>query len=130
LLLALSLTSVAAPVLAASPSARASHAPAAVHAQQLTIDITTTGSTVWGTVTARYAYKGHTVSRSTRQSASTFTVPRGVTVHLTQKPLNSVTWPFEQWTIVRGAQTVNRSVGSTTVKVNHNLKVTAVYFFN
>ncbi|MBV9282487.1 MAG: hypothetical protein JOZ41_20605 [Chloroflexi bacterium] len=129
-LLALGLTSATAPALAAGPSAHASPAVAANHLQQLTINITTTGSTVWGTVTVRYTYRGHTVQRSTSQALATFAIPRGVTVHLAQRPLNAITWPFEEWTITRGAQTSDRSAAATSFKMTGNYQVTAVYFFN
>jgi len=130
LLLALSSAFAAAPALAAQPSAHAPHAAVAPHLEQLTIRITTTGSTVWGAVTVRYTYHGHTVQRSTSQALSTFEIPHGVTVHLKQQPLNAVTWPFEQWTIIRGGHTSDRAAAVTSFKMTQGYQVTAVYFFN
>jgi hypothetical protein len=128
LLLALSLASAAAPVaLAAQPSGRVVHSPAAKHTQRLTIHITATGSTVWGTVTVHYAYRGHTVQHSTSQAVSTFTVPRGVTVHLQQQPASASIWPFKQWTIGQGSKASTTGAPALSFKMNHNYQVTALY---
>lgn len=131
LLLTLAVASAVAPaVLAAGPATRASHVAATQRLQELTIHITATGGTIWGTVTVRYTYQGRTVQRSTNHALTVLQIPRGVTVHLSQRPLDAITWPFEQWTIVRGAQTLDRPAATISFKMSRNYQVTAVYFFN
>ena len=129
-LLALGLVSVAAPAaLAAQPTRVVTHAVTAKHTQQLTVNITATGGTVWGTVTVRYTYKGHTVTRATSQTVSTFTIPRGVTVHLQQQPASASSWPFKQWTIGQGAKSSTTGAAALSFKMNHNYQATALYIF-
>ena len=86
----LGLASVAAPATLAAPlPVGATHARVAQHVQQLTIHITATDGTVWGTDTVRYTYHGRPVQRSTSQAVSTIAVPRGVTAHLMQQPYSA-----------------------------------------
>ncbi|HEX6506900.1 MAG TPA: hypothetical protein VF221_04635 [Chloroflexota bacterium] len=127
-LLSLSLASAAAPaVLAAKPSGVVKHSLTARHIQQLTVTITATGGTVWGTVTARYTYQGHTVQRTTSQAVSTITVPRGVTVHLQQRPASASIWPFKHWTVGQGAKASTTGAATLSLKMNRNYQVTALY---
>lgn len=127
-LLALGLASVAAPSTLAYPSrVEATHARSAQHVQRLTIHITATGDTVWGTVTVRYTYHGRVVRRSTSQAVSTIALPRGVTVHLTQQAYSTSSWPFKQWTVTEGQRSSILGASTVTLKANRNYQVTALY---
>lgn len=128
--LALSLTSAAAPMaLAAQPAHATAHSSTAKHAQQLTINITATGGTVWGSVSVQYVYQGHTVKKTTNQAHSTFSIPRGVTVHVVQQPSSASNWPFKQWTIGQGSKNSTTGASTVAIKVTHNVQLTAVYVF-
>jgi hypothetical protein len=130
LLLALGVVSVAAPAaLAAQSMGAVTHVVTAKHSQRLTVNITATGGTVWGTVTVRYTFQGHTVTRATSQAASTFTIPRGVTVHLQQQPSSASNWPFKQWTIGQRSKASSTGAAAVSFKMNHNYQATALYIF-
>jgi hypothetical protein len=59
----------------------------------LTVNITASGSTVWGTVTATDNGTTHTLAAASQ----VVSVPCGTSVSLTQKPSSPSTWPFQGW---------------------------------
>jgi hypothetical protein len=121
LLLASSVLSVAtvSPVAAAPSGASMNH---------LTIAITTTGSTVWGQVGARYTANHKTVHKTCSHQKCTYQIPHGVMVHFTQAPTNSTTWPFKDW-LVKTSHTTTKMGASVNVKMLGSVTVTAVYVY-
>lgn len=92
----------------------------------LTVDITATGGTVWGVVTAKAGGQTHTLS----QASQSLSVPCGSAVTLTQSPTNTATWPFASWTVNgdKGQFTNTReTVPDLQLKVDGDTTVTAVY---
>jgi hypothetical protein len=119
----IALLGAAAPrALAASPSR---HALAVM--DPVTIKITTTGTTVWGTVKAYYTVNGARVNKSCVKTKCTIKAPQGVALHLKQTPTNSSTWPFQDWKLTSGGNTKTVAGSSTSFKVKGKSTVTAVY---
>jgi len=101
---------------------------AATPAVRLTIKITTTGSTVWGRVTASYKAGHHRVHLTCARASCQFTVPQGLKVYAAQTAKNASTWPFKEWQIhpMNGkAKTVK--AGSLAWKLTTSDVLTAVY---
>jgi len=85
----------------------------------LTINITDTGGTVWGTVSAK------PLKKSCDKSKCTFTkIKIGTKITLTETPTDSSTWPFNGWTLnKKGAG----SATTLTFKMAKTDNVTATY---
>ena len=100
------------------------HAP---RMDAVTVSITATSGTVWGSVSARYTYRHHTTHRSCSAASCTLQVPQGVVLHLSQVAHDSATWPFKDWQVTaqRGTRTMMSS--AIAVKVTRSMSVTAVY---
>ncbi len=127
-----SLSALAAIALLVSSAAGAfASAPQAhTHASKdkLTLNITTTGSTVWGTVKASWKSGGKTTTKACSQSKCTWSLPASAKLKLTQSPLDSQTWPFKSWTVKEGGKTKTSSATSMTVKLTSSkVRVTALY---
>lgn len=100
---------------------------AAAPAVRLTLHVTTTGRTVWGTIRVAYTFGGRHLKASCASRTCRLTVPAGVALHLRQRPTNAVTWPFRSWKIASGhARRLLRTV-RTTLTIRRNTTVTAVY---
>ncbi len=103
---------------------------AATPAERLAIRITTTGSTVWGRVTARYTYNQRQVLLTCSKRTCTWLVPHGVKVRLTQTPTSATTWPFKDWEI-KAMHTAMKpqlvSKASTLLKMKNSYRVNVVY---
>jgi hypothetical protein len=110
----------------AAASAAGARAPAP-RMMAVTIHITSTSGTVWGTVAARYTYHKATTRRSCAAASCTLHIPKGVTAHLSQTATDSTTWPFQNWQVARNGHTSTMSGASIAVKVTGKLSVTAVY---
>jgi hypothetical protein len=115
--------------LAASP-ALPSHASAAARTSSVTISITSTSGYTWGTVTARYAVGHRTTSHTCSSARCVLRVPQGATVHLSQVPTNSSTWPFKDWQISARNHTRLVMSPSVAIKVSGKTLVTAVYILH
>ncbi|MGH2444161.1 MAG: COG4315 family predicted lipoprotein [Chloroflexota bacterium] len=103
---------------------------AATRLMHLSIKITTTGSTVWGTVRSKYTWKGKHVTKTCSAASCSLKVPHGVKVHFSQTATNSSTWPFKDWEIAAGRHHSTIGKASTSMKIKHNSTVTAVYVLN
>ncbi|MGH7693150.1 MAG: hypothetical protein ACRENY_09220 [Candidatus Dormibacteria bacterium] len=101
-----------------APRSAAPHASAGT-ACRLTVSITTSGGTTWGTVTVTAAGRHFTFGRATRSVR----VPCGASVSLSQRPTNSTVAPFRGWEV--GGTPVASSVTSTVV--NGAFLVRALY---
>jgi hypothetical protein len=93
----------------------------------VTLKITVTGSTVWGTVNAKYTFQQHTTTRSCSAASCRLHIPQGVTLHLSQTPADSATWPFQDWRVKSPQRTRTMSASSIKVKVTGTLSVKAIY---
>jgi hypothetical protein len=122
----IALLAIGGTAFAASP-ARASHRHAAVRMNAVTIAITTTSGTVWGSVTAKYTYQHHLLSRSCAAASCTTRIPQGVTVHFSQTAKDSSTWPFKSWQLTANHKTRTVTSNAPAVKVNGPMIVSAVY---
>lgn len=101
---------------------------AATPARRLTIHITTTGGTVWGKVTVRYSFRHHVKRHSCARASCTFAIPSGFTLHLSQSPTNSSTWPFSRWLMHQsGSRTRPLKGRAPSFKFTRNSTLTAVY---
>jgi predicted lipoprotein with Yx(FWY)xxD motif len=103
---------------------------AATPVERITTSITTTGGTVWGRLTLRYAYQHRLVQHTCARTTCQFLVPFGVQVHLSQTPTHAATWPFKQWQISEiGMHTKSRisHATATSLKVTSGYTVKAVY---
>jgi|GEM_PF-5349371 len=92
----------------------------------LTVDITTTSGTTWGTVDVRYG----STSKTASGASQTYTVPCGSSVSLTQSATSQATWPFSDWTISGDGSAAPSSPAtgnSLTLTVSAPTTVTAVY---
>jgi predicted lipoprotein with Yx(FWY)xxD motif len=98
---------------------------AAAPAERLSVNITTTGGTVWGRVIVRYIFGGRLVGLSCVQASCSFIVPGGVKVHLRQLPTNTTTWPFREWLVRPSHRVVSK--GSLTLTMKRSLTVRAIY---
>ncbi|HEY6538327.1 MAG TPA: hypothetical protein VI138_04710 [Candidatus Dormibacteraeota bacterium] len=86
---------------------------------QLTVAITSTGGTAWGTVTVLAVGRVFTFARAER----TVTVPCGATVGFKERPTDSTDWPFQGWQL--GKKMVVATSWRTVV--TGAVRVTAVY---
>lgn len=93
----------------------------------LTISITTTNGTVWGTVTARYNFRHHTTRLSCMTAICKFRVPHGVMLRLGQVTSDATTWPFKDWQVNADHHLKTMNAKSPTIKVTGSVSVTAVY---
>ena len=92
----------------------------------LTVDVTATGGTVWGAVTASYG----STTQSLAAASQTLTVPCGTVVSLSELPVAASAWPFSGWTVTTASgsttsvqQPLQVTVsGATTVTANYVLK--------
>jgi hypothetical protein len=93
----------------------------------VTISITTTNGTTWGTVTVKYTIR-HQLTRHTCSAAScTLEIPKGVKVHLSQIPTNSGSWPFKDWQITAHRRMTTVMTASLVITVTGSTTVAAVY---
>jgi|SRR5579872_4632027 len=126
------LSALAASVLlltsAAGAFAAASNSHANAGKDKLAVNITTTGSTVWGTVKASWKSGSKTTTKTCSHSKCSWNLPAGAKVKLTQTPLDSQTWPFKSWTVKQNGKTKTSSASSTKVKLSSpKVTVTALY---
>src|SRR5690348_16523953 len=89
----------AALILALASGAPGVSQAATAHMSPVSIAITATGGTVWGTVIARYKMGQKSSKHACSAASCTLQVPTGVTLHLSQTPRNTATWPFKGWQI-------------------------------
>jgi hypothetical protein len=85
----------------------------------LTVTITSSLGTTWGTVTAAEGGSTFTFGQATR----TVGIPCGATVHLSERPTDSNSWPFHDWRV--GTEKVIGT--STSTVVTGAVEVNAVY---
>lgn len=88
----------------------------------LTVQVTATGSSVWGVVTVAYDSKTVNVTAAKQ----TVAVPCGTTVTLTQKPAHAKSWKFKDW-MASGASASAPSAYTTRVTLHGPTTVTAQY---
>jgi len=103
---------------------------AATPAVRLAIHITTTGTTVWGRVTARFSYDRRQTQQVCASATCQLAIPAGVMVRLTQSPTNPTTRPFKTWRISSiGAQSKPRTVAtaSASFRMKASYRVKAIY---
>jgi hypothetical protein len=113
----------AAGALASTPAAHAH-----VSKDKLVINITTTGGTVWGTVTAKYKSGSSTKTKTCAKTKCTWNLAINTKVKLSQAPTDSTTWPFKNWTVVKGRSTKTMTKATPTVKLTAlKVSVTALY---
>ena len=86
---------------------------------RLTVSITTTSGTTWGTVTATSGGTSFTFGSANR----TVSLPCGATANLKERPTDSNSWPFHDWQV--GTERVTGT--STSTVVNGADQVSAVY---
>jgi hypothetical protein len=94
---------------------------------RVVLHITSTGSTVWGSVNARYTRGGTSHQRSCSAATCTLHIPQGVTLHLSQTTMDAATWPFQDWKITTAHHTRSMTAGSIHLKVTGATVVRAVY---
>lgn len=105
-------------ILAAAPTVR------------LVVHITSTAGTVWGKVMLHYYDHHKRFNRVCTRRLCRLTVPRGVVVHLAQKPTNAASWPFQKWQIrvlLKGMKPRAVMKRFAAFKMMRNTAVTAVY---
>jgi hypothetical protein len=80
-------------------------------------------------VSVRYTVADHRFRSACAASTCSFTVPAGITLHLTQTPTNSATWPFKEWKVTLAGSHRAQLLMSNTValKLERSGKITAVY---
>jgi hypothetical protein len=91
------------------------------------ITITSTGATVWGTVTVAYTYRHAATSRTCSTATCSLQIPAGVTAHLSQTATDSSTWPFKSWKIASKGHKSTRTATSVKLKITGQMSVSAVY---
>lgn len=111
--------------VSAAPAVSGRHAAARM--DPVTITITNTGGTVWGSVTASYTYKHAKMTKTCTTATCALRIPQGVTARLSQTPTDSSTWPFQSWTINSKGHTSTKTSASVKLKVTGKIAVTAVY---
>lgn len=114
--------SAALPAPTTAPTATVQGAGAGSRTCTLTVQITASGSTVWGTVTAAYDGTARTLSGATQ----VVSVPCGTSVTLTQKPNSPTTWPFKGWQ-ASGVSVATPTAASIQVTVTGPTTITAEY---
>lgn len=127
---ALTLLAVGALGLATIGSSFAAPAHKAMGMDKLTVNITTTSGTVWGQVAVDYKAKGMMHMAGTCKKAScTYMVPHMVKLHLTETPVDKMTWPFAHWNVMgaMGNKTMRMGSKLTFEIMGHHATVTAVY---
>jgi Ice-binding-like len=95
----------------------------------LTVKVTKAAGIVWGTVTVEYMLNGsmHTIGRC-HQTTCHFSPPHMVQLHLLQEPVNSTTWPFNQWKLTNGGKSTMHHGGKLSFVIkNGAATVLAVY---
>jgi hypothetical protein len=97
----------------------------------LVIKITQTGSTVWGTVSGTYKAGGKTHMLSTcKKSKCTWHTPHMVAITLSEKAVNSTTWPFHGWSMDNGGKTSTKMKTKITFQISGGMATaTANYVF-
>lgn len=91
----------------------------------LTVQITTSGTTVWGKVTAAYG----STSQGLSTSSQTLSVPCGTAVTLSEVPISSASWPFSGWTVATASGRTTSVQQPLRVTVSGATTVTANYVF-
>lgn len=112
-------------VLAASPRLTALHR--AAHIIPVTVSITTTGGTVWGTVTAKDTFRHRVTRYSCATAMCKLRVPRGVILHLNQVATDSATWPFKDWKIKTRHGVRSMKASAIAIRVTSSMSVAAIY---
>jgi predicted lipoprotein with Yx(FWY)xxD motif/plastocyanin len=101
---------------------------AARPATLLTVHITKAAGTVWGTVSLRYSLAGKHFSATCSHGTCRLFVPQRATIHLTQKPTNAQTWPFQAWKVrASGGHTRVLKGQRLNVSMKHPMIVHATY---
>jgi len=106
-------------LFAAMPVSAASHSK--VTKEQLTVKISNTGSTVWGTVALSPAQTGGKCKKSTCK----YKVAKGTALTLTETPTSASSWPFCGWK-VNGKKKGNATTLNVTIPSKSTV-VAAVY---
>ena len=120
LALSLSLGLMAAPV-------SASHTKASM--DKLTVKITDTG-TLWGHVTVSWKAGGKTVSKTCAKATCKWSLAAGSKLTFKEKPTDSTTWPFKDWTIQKKGKKSKTVMGtSAKLTLGGTYTVTSVYVF-
>lgn len=91
----------------------------------LTVDITTSASTPWGTVTAAYGSTSHSLDTPNQ----TLRVPCGTAVTLSEIPASSGSWPFSGWTVATASGSTTSVQQPLQVTVSGATTVTANYVY-
>ena len=91
----------------------------------LTVQITTSGTTVWGQVTAAYG----STSQSLSSPAQTLSLPCGTAVTLREVPVSPVSWPFSGWTLATASGRTTSAQQPLQVTVSGATTVAATYVF-
>lgn len=96
---------------------------------KLTINVTNTGGTVWGTVKTSSTYHGTTSTSSCNLPSCTTQIHAGTKVHLSQTETNSATWVFQKWTLkaAHGGFNKSNTSSSAVLLANDSYKIGAVY---
>jgi plastocyanin len=113
--------------VSAAPTVTGRHAAARMDPVTITITITSTSGTVWGSVTAAYTYKNAKTTKTCSTSSCALRIPQGVTARLSQTPTDSSTWPFQSWTVNSKGHTRTKTNASIKLKVTGKTTVSAVY---
>lgn len=125
LITSIGLIALSTSALAFTPAAAAQSRAAKMDAVK--ISITSTGGTVWGTVTAAYTYKHAATTRTCSAATCSLRIPAGVTARLSQTATDSSTWPFKSWKIASKGHKSTRTATTVKFKVTGKVSVTAIY---
>jgi hypothetical protein len=94
----------------------------------VTIHITTTGTTVWGKVSASYTKAGNLVKKTCSGTSCTWKIANATKVKFSEKPTNSKTWPFKDWGYQKGSGSIKTSTKtSLTLTISGTYSINAVY---
>lgn len=101
---------------------------------KLTINITPHGSTAWGMVTGSYSYNAHVIKLSScNKPTCVAKVHAATTVHLTETPVASATWPWSNWTVKAvnaGGSTRSSTATRINVTARDAYRVSATYTYS
>ncbi|HEV3312392.1 MAG TPA: hypothetical protein VG815_17920 [Chloroflexota bacterium] len=97
----------------------------------LVVKITKTGSTVWGRVSGTYRAGGKTHMLGTcKTSKCTWHTPHMVAITLSEKAVNSSTWPFHGWSMDNGGKMSTKMKTKITIQISGGMATaTANYVF-
>ena len=127
---ALAILAVGALGLATAGSSFAAPSHAAMGKDKLTVTITDTGGTVWGKVAVDYKSHGMMkMAGACKKATCTYMIPHMVRIHLTETPVDKMTWPFAHWNVMGATGNKPMRMGSklTFEMMDHHATVNAVY---